>query len=162
MFAASFAHHECKTASVCGGRGQRRNPFAQFGEAFALGVCEALGASRDPVIDPTDGHVGARERLWDRPLAVRLQVPADGVDVAATAELLDLPGKSGGIGAALHPAVVQVEVVIVDQRGAVSSGEEEFRDVGGPWEAVDRAAAEAEIACDGPKAVAMFDAFVDL
>ncbi|MFJ2590783.1 hypothetical protein, partial [Streptomyces sp. NPDC087538] len=95
-------------------------------------------------------------------MAVRLQVPADGVDVAAIAELLDLPGKSGGVGAALHPAVVQVEAVIVDQRGAVGGGKEEFRDVGGPCEAVDRAAAEVEIACDGTEAVAAFDAFVDL
>ncbi|MFF9573030.1 hypothetical protein [Streptomyces sp. NPDC014685] len=78
------------------------------------------------------------------------------------AELLDLPGRSGGVGAALRPAVVQVVAVIVDQRGAVGGGKEEFRDVGGPCEAVDRAAAEVEIACDGTEAVAAFDAFVDL
>ncbi|MDK0524110.1 hypothetical protein [Streptomyces sp. ML-6] len=78
------------------------------------------------------------------------------------AELLDLPGRSGGVGAALRPAVVQVEAVIVDQRGAVGGGKEEFREVGGPCEAVDRAAAEVEIAYDGTEAVAAFDAFVDL
>lgn len=75
VFAASFAHHECKTASVCGGRGRRRTPLAQFGEAFVLGVCEALGASRDPVGDPTDGHVGQGSGLRDRAVAVGLQVP---------------------------------------------------------------------------------------
>ncbi|MFF8618923.1 hypothetical protein [Streptomyces sp. NPDC015350] len=58
--------------------------------------------------------------------------------------------------------MVQVEAVIVDQRGAVGGGGEGFRDVGGPCEAADRAAAGMEIARDGTKAVATFDALVDL
>lgn len=49
----------------------------------------------------------------------------------------------------------QIEAVVTDQRGAVGGGKEEFRDVGGPCEAVDRAAAEVEVACDGTKAVAV-------
>lgn len=58
--------------------------------------------------------------------------------------------------------MVQVEEVVVDQGRPVDSCDEEFIDFCGACETVDRAAAELEVACDGAKAVAAFDAFVDL
>ncbi|MCM2389472.1 hypothetical protein NBG84_14415 [Streptomyces sp. CWNU-1] len=57
--------------------------------------------------------------------------------------------------------MVQVEAVIVDQRGPVDGCDEKFIDFCGACEAVDRAAAELEVACDSAKAVTAFDAFVD-
>lgn len=118
---ASFAHHECQAAGVLDGCGQRGTSIGQLVEALALGVGEALWASHDPVGDPADGHVGQRSGRGDRPVAVRLQVPTDGVDIAAVAEeLLDLPGERGGVDAAFYPAVVQVDAVVVDECGTVS------------------------------------------
>ncbi|MER7600060.1 hypothetical protein [Streptomyces hydrogenans] len=93
---------------------------------------------------------------------IGLQVPADGVDVAVVAQSLDLPGKGGGVGAALRPAMVRVEAVVVDQGGPIGGCDEKFIDAGGACEAVDRAAAELEVARDGAKAVAAFDALVNL
>ncbi|WUW26441.1 hypothetical protein OG521_39030 [Streptomyces sp. NBC_01463] len=53
-------------------------------------------------------------------------------------------------------------VVVVDQDRPVDDCDEEFIDFGGACEAIDRAAAELEVACDGAKAAAAFDAFVEL
>lgn len=106
--------------------------------------------------------MGQRSVRGNRPGAVGPQVAADGVDVAAVAQLLDLPGERGSVGADLHPPVMQIEPVVVDHARAVGCRDEKLLDIGGPREAQDGAAAEAELPGDGPQAVATFDAFVDL
>ncbi|WP_316785002.1 hypothetical protein [Streptomyces sasae] len=57
--------------------------------------------------------------------------------------------------------MMQVEAVVVNLARAVGRRDEKLLDIGGPGEAQDGAAAEAELPGDGPQAVAAFDAFVD-
>lgn len=57
---------------------------------------------------------------------------------------------------------MRVEPVVVDHAGAVGCRDEELLDLGGPGEAQDGAAAEAEFTGDGSQDGAAFDAFVDL
>ncbi|MFD3472093.1 hypothetical protein ACFWWM_38390 [Streptomyces sp. NPDC058682] len=58
--------------------------------------------------------------------------------------------------------MVQVDAVVVDQGGAVDGCDEGFIGACSVCEAVDGAAAELEVACDGAEAVSAFDAFMDL
>ncbi|MEU8975301.1 hypothetical protein AB0D11_39780 [Streptomyces monashensis] len=149
--AAAFAHHRGRAPSVFGGHGRRVAAFAQLVEA-----------AHDPVGDPANGQMGRRSIRRDCPGAARPQVAAHGVDVAAVAQLLDLPGACGGVGAAVHPAVTRMEPVVVDHARAVGCRDEKLLGIGGPGESQDGATAERQFAGDRSQAVATFDAFVDL
>ncbi|MWA08121.1 hypothetical protein [Streptomyces sp. BA2] len=86
----------------------------------------------------------------------------DGASASAVAQLLDLSGEGGGIGAALQPAVMQIEAVVVDHAGAVGGRDEKFIDVSGLGETNHGAAAEAEFASDRAQAVAALNPLVEL
>jgi hypothetical protein len=154
VLVAAFSEHGGKAAGVVGGGRQRRTSFAEVLEVFALHVGEPLGSAHDPAGDAADSQAGHRGMGRDCPVAVGPQVAADGVDVAAVAQLVDLPSQLGGVGAAFHPAVMEVEPVVIEDAGAVGGCDQQFLDVGGVGEAPDRQAADLEFAGDGPQAVA--------
>ena len=136
------------SASRCG---HRSRAFA----SFLLVVVEVAGVGEDPAGEVAGlGRAGDGGRGGARS-AERQHVVADGAVAAVEAALLELGVQLADVGAALVPPLVQVRLVVVqERRPAVPDLDEQFVEGGGAVEAADGLLGQPGLAHDRLDALA--------
>src|SRR5579863_5579253 len=135
---------------------QVRAAFPGFGEFRLLVVVEVAGVGGDPPGQVTGfGRPGDGGRGGAGP-AERQDVVADDVVAACVAAFFEFGVQLAGVGAALVPPLVQVGLVVVEQRGpAVPDLGEQVIDGRGVVEAADGSRGQASLARDRLDALAL-------
>ncbi len=146
-----------------GERVQVRAACPGLRELGLLVVVQVVRVFEDPA-----GEVAGFRRAWDggrggAGLAEREDVVADGAVSARVPALFELGVQLADVGAALVPPLVQVGLVVVQERRAsVPDLDEQLVDGGGAAEAADGPLGQAGLAHDGLDALALGAQRLDL